>query len=377
MLSKEPFRDVVLLGAGASRAAGLPSAAGFTEHLLAASRALRTLSVSPEVLDEIYKDLVWLQDTQARLHPISQKLNGFNPNNIEDIFRVWGHERIQSKIQISDLPDNLIPGYQYPRLIRMLALALAYSPKYLSARDFHYPNIYSWLVEQLVGNKDLTQEGTHPPIVVTTNYDLLIEFAISARSDVDLTYTYSDYYGLQNIFHREQTARCIFHYLKLHGSINWWGERPGFRVNRDAVRNTIICDNPLVALAERYISAGDDIEMVPPAILKDTIYRANWVDVWDEAYTAFCTCRQLIIIGYSFSQGDILAHNMLTLGLARSPYLKSIIVIDPNANEVLSRIKNYFSEDFISSKKWISYEHPFDDDILHWAPSNLFFSEKK
>jgi len=215
------------------------------------------------------------------------------------------------------------------------------------------------------------------PILVTTNYDLLIEFAIAARSDVDLTYTYSDYSGLRNIFQREQTARCTLHYLKLHGSINWWGKEPGFRVSRDGVLGTINCNSPLAALAERYATAGDDIDMVPPGVLKDVIYRAIWTDVWDEAHAVFCMCRHLVVIGYSFSQGDTLVHNMITLGLARSPYLESIVVIDPHAKKVLRRIQSYFNRKFRLSKKWVPYEQTFDEDVPHWAVRNLFFGEKE
>lgn len=377
MLSEPLFRDVVLLGAGASRAAGLPAATDLTKHLSAARDKLGSLYVSPTAIEKIDNDIAWLKDIQARLPLILKHWNGFDPENIEDIFRVWGHERAQSIIQMPGAPPNLIPGYQYPRLIRMLALALAHSPTYPSVHGLKHPNVYSWLVEQLVGNAEPGEQGARAPILVTTNYDLLIEFAIAARSDVDLTYTYSDYSGLRNIFQREQTARCTLHYLKLHGSINWWGKEPGFRVSREGVRDTINCDSPLAALAERYTSAGDDIDMVPPAVLKDVIYRAIWTDVWDEAYAVFCTCRHLVIIGYSFSQGDILVHNMVTLGLARSPYLESIVVIDPCASEVLRRIQSYFSPEFISSKKWIPYEQPFDEDVPHWAARNLFFGEKE
>lgn len=87
-------------------------------------------------------------------------------------------------------------------------------------------------------------------------------------------------------------------------------------------------------------------------------------------------CRHLAILGYSFSQGDILVHNMVTLGLARSPYLESIVVIDPFANEVLPRIKSYFSDEFIASKKWIRYRRRFDEETPLWASRRLFLGGK-
>jgi len=159
MLSEAPFRDVVLLGAGASMAAGLPSAGELTKHLSKARCELESLRVSPTAIEAIDEDIAWLTGIQAHLPPILRHLKGFNANNIEDIFRVWGHERAQSKIEMPGAPPNLIPGYQYPRLIRMLALALAHSPTYPSVHDLKHPNVYSWLIEQLVSNAEPGEQG--------------------------------------------------------------------------------------------------------------------------------------------------------------------------------------------------------------------------
>jgi hypothetical protein len=367
-----PCRDVVVLGAGASIAGGLPTALGFTRHLLAARNSLTSFAMPAATLDAIDRDLEWLRETQERLRPAAKDLRGFDPDNIEDIFRVWGHERSQSESHLpGGAPPRLVPGYQYPRLIRLLSLALAYSPRYPSAGTFTQPNVYSWLVDQLIGDAHASDEGMALPTLVTTNYDLLIEFAVASRSDVDLAYTFNEETGLCNIFQRDQ-ARCALHYLKLHGSINWWGAQPGFRVSREGAHGTIVSESPLSAIASRYTTAGDDIDMIPPAFLKDVIYRAVWSDVWDEAHAIFSLCRHLVVIGYSFSATDILVQNMATLGLARSPYLQSIMVIDPDADEVIARIKASFSEEFIARTQWKACKRHFDDETPAWAPSDVF-----
>jgi hypothetical protein len=372
MPSEPPCRDVVFLGAGASIAGGLPTALGFTRHLLAARDALASVAVPAATLDAIDRDLAWLRETQERLRPAARHLKGFDPDNIEDIFRVWGHERSQSESHLpGGAPPRLVPGYQYPRLIRLLSFALAWSPRYASAGTFTKSNVYSWLVEQLIGGSNPPDEGMALPTLVTTNYDLLIEFAVASRSDVDLTYTFNEETGLRNIFQREQ-ARCALHYLKLHGSINWWGARPGFRVSREGAYGTIVSDNPLAAIAARYTTAGDDIDMIPPAFLKDVIYRAVWSDVWDEAHAVFSLCRHLLVIGYSFSATDILVQNMATLGLARSPYLQSIMVIDPDADEVIARVKASFSEELIARTQWKACKRRFDDETPTWARPDVF-----
>jgi len=367
MTPEPPARDVVVLGAGASLAGGLPTALGFTRHLLAANDALESFAVPAATRDAIDRDLDWLQETQERLGPAAGYLRGFDPDNIEDIFRVWGHERSQSESHLpGGAPPRLVPGYQYPRLIRLLSLALAYSPRYPSAGTFTQPNVYSWLVDQLIGESHPADEGMARPTLVTTNYDLLIEFAVASRSDVDLTYTFNQETGLRDIFQRER-ARCSLHYLKLHGSINWWGTQPGFRVSREGAHDTIVSESPLAAIAARYTTAGDDIDMIPPAFLKDVIYRAVWSDVWDEAHAVFSLCRHLVVIGYSFSANDVLVQNMATLGLARSPYLRSITVIDPAADEVIARIQASFSEAFIAGIQWRACKRRFDDGTPAWA----------
>jgi hypothetical protein len=372
MATQPPSRDVIFLGAGASIAGGLPTAAGFTRHLLAARDALASWSIAAPALEAVDRDVAWLVDTQERLRPAVQSLRGFDANNIEDIFRVWGHERSQSESHLpGGAPPRLVPGYQYPRLIRLLSLALAYSPRYPSLAALEPPNVYSWLVDQMVGEAHLPNEAMVAPTLVTTNYDLLIEFAVARRPDLDLTYTFNDMTGLRNIFQREHAGRAL-HYLKLHGSINWWGEAPGFGVSKEGALAPILSESPLAALAARYLSAGDDIDMVPPAFLKDVIYRAVWSDVWDEAHAVFSLCRHLLIIGYSFSPGDALVQHMATLGLARSEFLESITVIDPQAGEVIGRIQESFSADFNGRIRWIAHNRRFDEETPKWATHDIF-----
>jgi hypothetical protein len=362
-----PGRDVIVLGAGASIAGGLPTAAGFTSHLLAARHDLESFPLPAATLEAIDKDLAWLRETQQRLRPAARYLRGFDPDNIEDIFRVWGHERSQSESHLpGGAPPRLVPGYQYPRLIRLLSLALAFSPRYPSAETLTQPNVYSWLVDQLTGDPNPADAAIAPPVLVTTNYDLLIEFAVASRSDLDLTYTFNEETGLRNVFQRERARRSL-HYLKLHGSINWWGAQPGFRVSQEGAYGTIVAASPLAAIAARYTTAGDDIDMIPPAFLKDVIYRAVWSDVWDEAHAVFSLCRHLVIIGYSFSPTDVLVQNMATLGLARSPYLKSVAVIDPDADNVIARIQASFSDELIATTQWRAYRKRFDDETPNWA----------
>ncbi|MDQ3280254.1 MAG: hypothetical protein M3Q69_02450 [Acidobacteriota bacterium] len=88
MATQPPPRDVFVLGAEASIAGSLPTALRFTRHLLAARDALASLSIAAPALDAVDRDLAWLVETQERLRPAAHSLRGYDPDNIEDIFRV-------------------------------------------------------------------------------------------------------------------------------------------------------------------------------------------------------------------------------------------------------------------------------------------------
>lgn len=369
MSDKNPPIDIVMLGAGASMAAGFPPAAGLSAHLEAAFQALGSLPVSSNMIDMIADDIQWLRDIQKRLTPISEKLSGLDTANIEDVFRIWGHE-VQSSSPPPNAADTLIPGYQYPRLIRMMAIALAHSPRFPSIKDFDDSSVYSWLVSHLVRTSGTN--GKREVVVVSTNYDLVLEFAAGRNPAIDLSYTYSRDSDLQHLFQRQGTAECTLRYLKLHGSVNWWGPKAGSRASSQSARSMVECESPLAAVAERYDSAGRDIEMVPPGALKDIIYRRNWTEVWEQAYADFCRCRKLTIVGYSFSPGDVLVQQMATLGLARSPFLNTIAVVDPNANDVVATLRGYFRDSFNSRVEWVVLPKRFDDETPNWAPSEIF-----
>lgn len=63
---------------------------------------------------------------------------------------------------------------------------------------------------------------------------------------------------------------------------------------------------------------------------------------------------------------------MATLGLARSPFLESITVIDPNAGGVIARIQESFSDDFNAKTNWIPYVGRFDDDTPSGVTRDVF-----
>lgn len=82
-----------------------------------------------------------------------------------------GHERAQPELELPGSPPNLIPGYQSP-IDPDAGFSTGVLPWLCCCERFEAPNIYSWLIEQLIGNAEPSDHGMYAPILVTTNYNL-------------------------------------------------------------------------------------------------------------------------------------------------------------------------------------------------------------
>jgi hypothetical protein len=368
-------KNVILLGAGASMAAGLPSAAELTRHLLDAREKLAaSQSISRSSIREIDKDIEWLKTVRQRMRPVVGRLNDLNHENLEDLFRLWDAERTnleeESEKQLPGIHPRLMPGYEYPRLVRLLALALAHSPNYPSASDIRPDSVYAWLADIVARKSD--QRGQSRPALITTNYDLIMEYALKSHEYLDITYSTSGSSDLRRILDKDQSSCNEIHYLKIHGSINWLRTGPRQPIMRDRARSMIEADLPLTYIAKRYPDLGSDIEMVPPAPIKDVTHRITWTDVWNEAYERISSCRKLTIVGYSFAQSDMLVHDMIRLSIARSKNLQSVFIVDPNADQVKSQFLSMFSDNFSSNIDIFCHNKSFNSKITEWVQEDIF-----
>ena len=134
----------------------------------------------------------------------------------------------------------------------------------------------------------------------------------------------------------------------------------------------IEADLSLTYIAKRYSDLGSDIEMVPPAPIKDVTHRITWTDVWNEAYERISSCRKLTIVGYSFAQSDMLVYDMIRLSIARSKNLQSVFIIDSNADQVKSQFLSMFSDNFSSNVDVFCHNKLFNSKIKEWTQEDIF-----
>jgi hypothetical protein len=334
---------VVLLGAGASRDAGLPTSAGLLTALrdkfdseqanafydfLAAGVALRNaserasgrLSISPNV-EDVANALDALIDRQrsdvapfvASWHPLlsSGGLPSTIPfvatNEVSTILQQKFLEASNGQIDTIktdwfELASRLISAFNQPRLsddiLKKLRVRLPVEVlKLLSVplgADLSY-------LAQLQG---FTDGGTALPIA-TLNYDLTLESALKAAG-----YTYSD--GLEGWINGSVDifpASCDIHIYKLHGSADWEHNE-----------------------AQSYRRSVDDMQSYQPAIIfggrnKLTV-RGPYLDMLWRWRHALEVASVLIIAGYSFADDHL---NGLIVQWARTTYPggRKVIVIDP------------------------------------------------
>lgn len=164
-------------------------------------------------------------------------------------------------------------------------------------------------------------------IVITFNYDTLVEQAVtalrpavSARGNSEP----SSIHGWQIAFPAPTPVNALtwesmdgprqdsFQLLKLHGSLNWyWALGESATVVRDATvygfgaRNDIAADDVAgVRLLDRFL--------IPPVTSKDSYYNVNLVHMlWRTAFEAMQQASRLTIIGYSIPPADRIAAELL------------------------------------------------------------------
>jgi len=43
------------------------------------------------------------------------------------------------------------------------------------------------------------------------------------------------------------------------------------------------------------------------------------------------------------------------------------VVVDPDAPRVIERVKEYFNDNFVASRRWIGHACRFDDSVMRWT----------
>lgn len=213
-------------------------------------------------------------------------------------------------------------------------------------------------------------------LVISFNYDLLIDRALRSRGD----WYFNDGYGLE--FHRigrraaddaewraPLQTRSAIKLLKPHGSLNWLYPRDASQSNLNLdlhgverprpalvlycledLHEAFLEDHPVYEWWERYEHEEDgrifDMHalIVPPAITKPYRSFEPYIGpVWARALQALLSsATELLFVGYSLRPEDLRSWWLFRKTAAEAERLTRVTVVDPS-EDVFNRIQEVFA----------------------------------
>lgn len=208
------------------------------------------------------------------------------------------------------------------------------------------------LVRDCEGNPDRT--------IITTNYDILIEYAASQHmsnwrpSDplpenfinygIELRYGVglnSSWDGLDCNPYTPDEKQCVC--FKLHGSVNWLYCPECNEVDWMGIRPLAAAE----AFAEQWkcCKCRNKYQqlIVPPAIGKSPVYPALR-GVWSRALDRLEEAERIVFAGFSLRESDVDIRNLLLLAQSNANSLKEVILVDPAADELMSRYESIYGK---------------------------------
>jgi hypothetical protein len=321
-------REVYFIGAGFSRALGLPNTAELlTEvHRLAAARGL--------AIDRK------LRDAYRYFYP--EEADAFIPDVVDFFSVLRAYEDVAG---IGDGGTSRFPGgFSHPGLLTELRLVVV---RLLCdrLRQIEVPAA-GWIA--------LDQMLSPGNVVITSNWDLFVEWYAHCRS-IRLR--------LGGVPH-DNTLTLI----KLHGSVDWTepryrkpatsdgdfavlrelqNSRPPYRINIGGAGMLRVRAVENLSKSWQFIKARTQRPHMIMMSQGKTVDLAPIQGMWDDAYTALCAARELKIIGYSLPVDDVEIRTLLRAGVARGRVRPSVVVQNPEPG-VHVRVRTYISRDATS-----------------------------
>lgn len=351
------MRRIYILGAGASRGAGLPLTSDFIKR-------------GNELKDKFeINDRLWKFINEPK----------FRNFTIEDILGYIDMEMRLLSIDIGIDPDeknriDLTNPYEnhiyYLKGIKSGLLNYIQAVIILCYRYYDEEKIsnYSKLLDRFI--KCLTGDD----IIITFNYDILIDYFLKENGFIPQ-------YGMEFQHKNEEVNQKKTHIplFKLHGSLNWticpqcqkpsWNEYDKFleRSNSNSIdlnkmkfsnkfetRNHRICYRN----EKHEIKIFEETLIIPPTWNKHDYRYIR--ELWLKASENIKTANRIIFIGYSFPQSDIYFKYLLLSSLPKDNY--SVEVIDPNVQDIAGCYLEIFRNNI--SFKSMTFEEYIADTIF-------------
>jgi SIR2-like domain len=293
---------VIFCGAGFSAYAGLPLMSNFSDRLRAS-----------EVLGDRQSDF---DAIQLECDSMGAFIGG-SARNVEQLASFLGILELTRP----SFEFKACKAYRRPKLARELVME---GMRSLVCQ----PVAHSRFVGRIRTLFDLRSQAEIT--FVTTNYDLLIEFAAlhlshnCTPSDPVWNAASRNVSGPQQLYSPWNASAVRL--FKLHGSVNWFVDsKEEFHAVSGADTTTEKWDMNLCLPA----GVAADPVMVPPSVLKPDL-KKNLVEEWVGASDAIANADAIWFIGYSFPETDSYMRYFLASALCKNVKLTQLAVIDPN-----------------------------------------------
>jgi hypothetical protein len=311
---------VLFLGAGFSRAWGLPIMKDFFQY----SKDSKHLTND---------DKEFLRGLQSRAQ---RGVNMFQVghNNLEDILSFC----LAGSDYGTGYPDA--SNAEYKKLCLILQ------------KIYRQINLIAWeendhldACERLLGISERDSSPSYELSIITTNYDLMPEFCL--RMGGHQFYLPGDWVSNDNAktsLYQKVNGNLL---CKLHGSINWYADHTGsasFRVEDRLVHAEYSTTEEHKNIWLPEISLTNYNPPSEPIIVPPTLFKmqtdSRFQNIWKSAGESLHTAEKLIFIGFSFPESDTHIRYFLAANLYDNVDLRDIEIVDPNADDICNHLKN-------------------------------------
>ena len=348
----ETIKTVFILGAGASKQAGVP----LMREFLDVARDLRRVGrvgVHAADFERVFQALSDLQVVQSKAR--------FDLVNIETIFSAFEFARvIQSFCGYNNDQIAALANAAKNVIAHTIEETLRFP---LGADGPIAPRPYAKFANLV---KALTKSASpvHRPAIITFNYDFALDFVFR---DVQIDF------GLGE----QGDSRSLISLLKLHGSVNWarcavCGEIRQVRF-QDFVKDRGVIDridvfrfgHSLNLQSHCHTRVDPQPVIVPPSWNK-TAHHEQLSHVWSAVARELAAADNIIIIGYSLPDTDMFFRQLYALGTVGPRLLERVWVFDPDESGIVRRR----FEELLgrgAEQRFRFFQETFDPAISHVA----------
>lgn len=316
-------KNIFILGAGASKQAGVPLMGEFLDIADAIWKSGKLTDNDKVHFERVFRAIGKLQ----MLHSKSQ----LDLVNLEAVFSTFEMANLLKKLpgfETDEIPDLLTS------MRRLIVVTIEKKLKYpFSSGHAKEPKPYGDFCKLIKELKDFRNE-TPDASIITFNYDIAVDHALHFNN-LGPNYHLSSHAG-------SDKAVSL---LKLHGSLNWGSSTKydqiipfdlrDYNTKYDFSRVLSETSEVTINIGSHLYDCKDDLEIsgdpviVPPTWNKSQ-YHPELTDVWAQASNELEEAENIFVVGFSLPETDIFFKHLYALGTVGETPLKSFWVFDPD-----------------------------------------------